>query len=122
MDDWNTVTGEEREDETIEQPLVQEEKLSGRVPDRVCMRIHLVIANRWFQQLTCRRYSLDASESVIRLVRKRFKYQIMDFRSFSSSDIDSDHNIIMGNCAFKFKTLINGYKFYTSNYFQLIFW
>jgi len=112
MGDWNAVVGKESLGHIIgSYGLGNRNERGDRLID-FCPKHELLITNTYFKHHPRRRYTWKMPGDVGRyqidyiLVKKRFRNQVKESRSYPGADIDSDHNLLMMKSNLKFKKIV----------------
>jgi len=99
--DWNAVVGEESLGHRIgNYGLGNRNERGDRLID-FCSKHELLITNTYFKHHPRRRHTwkmpgdINIYQINYIMVKKRFRNQVKDCRSYPGADIDSDHNLLM---------------------------
>ncbi|VVC30385.1 Endonuclease/exonuclease/phosphatase,Reverse transcriptase domain [Cinara cedri] len=113
MGDWNAVVGEESLGRIIgNYGLGNRNERGDRLIDFFSNH-ELLITNTYFKHHPRRRYTWKMPGDINRyqidyiMVKKRFRNQVKDCRSYPGADIDSDHNLLMMKSNLKFKKIVS---------------
>jgi len=101
LGDWNAVVGERTEPGVIGKFGLGIRNQKGDRLIEFCKERNMIITNTLFSQSKWRRYTWAMPGGVNRyqldyiLVRKRYRNQVKQSKSYPGTDIDSDHNLII---------------------------
>ena len=110
MGDSNVILGEEKEESIVGKYGLGKQNERGERLVKFCMKHKLVIVNTLFKNhkrwIYRRAIPGDIGRYQIEyiLVKKRFRNQVKDCKSYPGADIDNDYNIDITKCSLKFNT------------------
>lgn len=113
MADWNTVVGQESLGKIIGNYGLRNRNERGDRLIDFYSKHELLVTNTFFSHHPRRRYTWEMPGDIGRyqinyiMVKKRFRNQVKDCRTYPESDIDSDYNLLMMKSKVMFKKILS---------------